>query len=334
MAGKKIKSLKFFYGIPHSHTEYSTGRLNPYEAFEYAKKNGLDFLVITDHNVFLSKRLSYKGKSLSKWSISNLLAEKFRKRNENFLPLIGFETKTSFGDFNIINSNTYFTGVLVNFTLLILWMLNNPDSIVIINHPHHEILSLPYDKLLNKLITSVEVSNGSFPNKYTHHDKYLYKLLDAGWKLGVVNGQDNHRANFGDSENLTVMVSDTLNPKTFIDCYRTRSTFSTESKTLKMYFTINDYFMGEEMILTQNNKLRFMIFAEDIRFKIERIEIVSNNNTVIKKISDINLNSIKYLYDHEISKKWSWFLIRIHQEGDRLCISSPIFLSNTQKVEN
>lgn len=328
---KKFKALKYYYGVPHSHTEYSTGRKTPSDAFQYAHKNGLDFLVITDHNTFLSKKIAFKGKTLSKWNVSNYMAEKYEKKNDDFLPLIGFETKTAFGDFNIINSNTYFTGILKNLNLLILWMINNPNSIVIINHPHKEITSLPYNELLNRLITSIEVGNGSPPHKYIRHDKYFYSLLDSGWKLGAVNGQDNHRVNFGDTENLTVLVTDVLNKKTFIDCYRSRSTFSTESKTLKMYFTINGSFMGEEISPPDDNKIKLMIFAEDLRYKIESIEIVTNNNNTVKKISDININSIKYLYEHEKVIKESWYLIRIHQEGSRLSISSPIFITQNRK---
>ena len=47
--------LKFYYGIPHSHTSLSTGKSSPYESLEHARSNGLDFLIITDHNKYLSE---------------------------------------------------------------------------------------------------------------------------------------------------------------------------------------------------------------------------------------------------------------------------------------
>ena len=92
-----------------------------------------------------------------------------------------------------------------------------------------------------------------------------------------------------------------------------------------MYFTINDSMMGTEIIL-KDDTLRFMIFAEDNNNKIKSIEIVTNKSTIVKKIEDINLNSIKYLYDHKYIEGESWYLIRIWQQDNRLAISSPIFI--------
>lgn len=317
---------KYYYGIPHCHTAYSTGRGTPLDAFEYGKENDLDFMIITDHNSFLEKTISIQGKEISRWISTKNIVEKFRKKNENFLPLIGFETKTSpYGDFNIINPSTFFTGVVRNLNLLLLWMMNNPDSFITINHPHRSITLLDYNEYLNKLITSIEVGNGIYPNKYIRYDKYYYALLDKGWRLGAINGQDNHRINFGDSENLTVIISQELSRTSLIKAFRERRTFSTESKTLRMFFKINDFFMGDE-ITDFPKKLRFIIFAEDLKRKILSIEILSNGGKTIKKISNINLNSIKYIYEQEINEKESWYVIKINEEGNRIAISSPIFL--------
>ena len=323
---KKNKILKCFYGIPHCHTAFSTGRGTPNDAYEYGKNTGIDFMIITDHNSYLGKDLYWNNKEISKWNVTNAMAERFAKKNDSFLPMVGFETKTSlYGDFNIINSNTYFKGIIKDINLLILWMLNNPEAIVTINHPHRNITSLAYNEVLNKMITSMEVGNGSYPNKYIRHDKYYYSLLDKGWKLGAINSQDNHRLNFGDSDNLTGILAYELKKDELIEAFRERRTFSTESRTLEMYFTINDSMMGTEIIL-KDDTLRFMIFAEDNNNKIKSIEIVTNKSTIVKKIEDINLNSIKYLYDHKYIEGESWYLIRIWQQDNRLAISSPIFI--------
>lgn len=326
MGKYKSKSLKYYYGIPHAHSLFSTGKGTPNDAYEYAKNKGLDFLAITDHNSFLSKDITLNHKTISRWSASNYMLDKFSKKNDNFLPLLGFECKSyPYGDFNIINSNTYFTGILKDLRLLVLWMINNPNSIITINHPHKNILLLEYNALLNKLITSLEVGNGYFSNKYVRHDKYYYLLLDKGWKLGAINSQDNHKINFGDFDNVTGVLTTELNNKNIIDAFRNRLTFSTESKTLKLCFTINECLMGQ-ILHPSTKKLKFNIFAEDIINKIIDIEIVTSKNTIIKKINAINLNSIKYIYEHELNIKERWYLIRIYQEGHRLAISSPIFL--------
>lgn len=327
MGKNKTNHLNFYYGIPHAHTFFSTGKGSPYDAYEYSKENGLDFLAVTDHNSLLIKESSTNHKITSKWIISLSMLDKFKKKNDNFLPLLGFEAKTSiYGDLNIINSNTFFTGIINNLTLLTLWMLNNPNSVITINHPHKSVLLLEYNEVLNKLITSIEVGNGIFPKKYLRHDKYYYQLLDKGWKLGAINGQDNHRINFGDSDNLTVILATELNKNTFIEAFRKRATYSTESKTLELYYTINSSLMGSEIFI-EHTKMKFSIVAEDLKNKIISIEIVTNKNIIIKKVENINLNSIKYLYEHEYNLGESWYIVRIYQEGNRLAISSPIFIS-------
>ncbi|GAB6169755.1 hypothetical protein JCM1393_22150 [Clostridium carnis] len=329
---KKIKgfdqnNLKFYYGIPHCHTGYSTGRGNPLEAYEYGRKAGLNFMFITDHNSFLSNEVSIKDEGFTRWQGARYYAAKFKKKYEEFLPLVGFECKTtSYGDLNILNSSTFFTGVVKDLKLLALWMLNNPDALICINHPHKNIRSLIYNPVFNKLITCIEVGNGNPLGKYTRHDKYYFHLLDNGWKLGAINGQDNHRVNFGDSENLTVYIGNNLSNDELISAFRARRTYSTESRFLKFYFTINSSFMGEEIILN-NNKLKIMIFADDIRYKIKEIQIITNKGTLVKSVNNINLNSIKYIYEHNYSPTESWYVIKIIQEGDKISFSSPIFVS-------
>lgn len=320
-----IDDLNFYYGIPHAHCGFSTGRGTPIEAFDYARHNGLDFLILTDHNNYLTKTVHIKEKELSKWDAAKYLAARYNKKHENFLAIIGFESKTNpFGDINVINPNRFFTGMVNNLQLLVLWMLNNPDAFISINHPHRTIESLEHNPILNKLITSIEVGNGSSPNKYLRYEKYYYHLLDKNWKLGAINGQDNHKLNFGDDENLTCIIANELTVTSLVDAFRNRQTYSTESRTLTMYFTINDTFMGD-IIPIEDKDLKFSIFANDPIHKISEIDIISAKGMVVKKISNLNLNKVKYLYAHEALQNELWYIIKITLDNNKIAISSPIF---------
>lgn len=320
-----LDSLKFYYGIPHSHSGFSTGRGTPIEAFDYARHNGLNFLILTDHNNYLTKTVRVKGNELSKWEAAKYLSARYNRKHENFLSIIGFESKTNpFGDINIVNSSRFFTGTVNNFQLLILWMLNNPTAFISINHPHRQIEHLEYNPILNKIITSIEVGNGSYPNKYMRYDKYYYCLLDKGWKLGAINGQDNHRLNFGDDENLTCMISRELTPSSLVSAFRERHTYSTESRSLILYFTINNIFMGSS-VSKNDNELNFSIFTQDPNYKISEIQIISNGGSIIKKIDDLNINRIKYLYKHEPNENETWYVIKVILASGKIAISSPIF---------
>lgn len=325
-------NIKFYYGIPHSHTEFSTGKGSPIEAYEYGYRSGLDFMFITDHNSYLSSEISIKDYKYSKFQGTKVYASKIKKKYDSFLPLVGFECKTYlYGDLNIMNSSNFFTGSVKDLKVLALWMLNNPDAFISINHPHKNIKALPYNPVLNKLITSIEVGNGNPASKYTRHDRYYFSLLDDGWKLGAINGQDNHRINFGDSENLTVCICNSFSTSDIISSFREKRTYSTESRYLKLYFTINDNFMGEEITIS-DDKLRFMIFTEDIKYKIKEIQIITNKGTVIRTIENINLSSIKYLYEHKREPHETWYIIKVIEENNKVAFSSPIFINNTENI--
>lgn len=318
--------LKYYYGIPHCHSSYSTGKGTPLNLYEFAIKCGLDFLFVTDHNNFLTNKTTVKDKTLTKWDATNYFSNKMRKNEDDFLPIVGFECKTStFGDFNIINPSNFFTGAIKDLRLLALWMLNNTQSFIIINHPHKEISKLQYNEVFNKLITSIEVYNGNTASKYTKHEKYYYQLLDYGWKLGAVNGQDNHKINFDQSDNLTAYIANDLSKNSLIDAFRNHRTYSTESRFLKLHFTIDETFMGDTLSI-YSSKIKFLIFAEDIRYKIKEIQIISNGGKIIKKIEDINLSSIKYIYEHQSLQSETWYVIKIIQDDNKTAVSSPIFI--------
>ena len=317
--------IRFYYGIPHCHSNYSTGRETPTELYEYAAKCGLDYLFITDHNDFLNNKSSKDGSS-TKWQSLISICNKFKKSHDDFLPVVGFECKTqSYGDFNVINSKNFFTGTLKDLRLLTLWMINNPTAFISINHPHKNIMDIPYDPIFNNIITSIEVCNGNPSAKITYHEKYFFQLLDCGWKLGAINGQDNHRVNFDESDNLTVYIGNELSKEALIDAFRMHRTYSTESRFLRLYFTINNNFMGES-IVTNNKKLKFLIFAEDVKYRIKDIEIITNGGKLIKSINNINLNSIKYLYEHIPAENESWYVIKVYQSNGKIAITSPIFI--------
>ena len=88
--------------------------------------------------------------------------------------------------------------------------------------------------------------------------------------------------------------------------------------------------MGET-ITSNYDKLKIFIFLEDIRFKIKEIQILSTGGHIIRKIEDIDLNTIKYIYEHHRQANENWFLIKVIQENNKIAISSPIFIEKTKK---
>ena len=72
----------------------------------------------------------------------------------------------------------------------------------------------------------------------------------------------------------------------------------------------------------------------DIRYKIKEIQIISNNGSIIKKIEDINLNNIKYIYEHENLLTETWYVIKVLQEDNKTAVSSPIFINHLNNYYN
>ena len=83
--------------------------------------------------------------------------------------------------------------------------------------------------------------------------------------------------------------------------------------------------MGDTLSI-YSPKIKFSIFTEDIRYKIKEIQIISNGGVIVKKIEDINLNSIKYIYEHQSLESETWYVIRVLQDENKIAVSSPIFI--------
>ncbi|MCY6960605.1 CehA/McbA family metallohydrolase [Clostridium brassicae] len=316
----KHNNYNFYLGNPHSHTSYSTGKGTPSEAFKYAFKKNLDFLIITDH--------SSRFRNTSKWEDTKKETDNFNKNYNKFLALRGFEvTSNRFGHFNVLGTNGYYRKIK-DFNSFTNWLYKeDTKTIVCINHPHKYIESLDYNPHLDKFINFIEVGNGDLNNKYLKGEKYYYKLLDKGWHLGAINGQDNHKHNWGDSDNLTVVISKSLKTDDFMEALEERRTYSSESRTLNLSFKANNYWMGS--IIPINKKINFNIKIEDKKNPINKIELISNDAKIInsKKIS----KKKKAKWDFSLNyKKNKWYVIKVIYENGFCGISSPIFT----KTEN
>lgn len=313
-----INNCKFFYGGFHGHSSLSVGDGSPIDCYNYAYRNNLDFLILADHSSFLLNKEH-------KWNFGLEQCHKFHKKRDGFIPFYGFEGKTDgFGDLNIINSKNYFTGSASNPLVLMIWMINNPSAFIIISNPLKSICLRDFDPNLNKIISCIEVTGGNTA-RYLRREKYFFKLLDKGWKLGCVNGLNETKLNFGDTENLTCIISSKSAKDNLIQSIRMRHTYSTESKTLKLLFFINNTFMGG--ILENFEELRFTILLEDKNYNINKIEILSNDGTIVHQIQNIGLKKIRYIYNHIPTPEESWYVLKIYEETDKIAVSSPIFLN-------
>jgi len=331
VSSKKKKSrsnpydrFKIFYGIPHCHTSISTGRGTVKEAMEHALKNNLDYLIITDHSLYLNK--NYK-KEKSYWQFQKEQANKFMKKHKKFLSLIGFEYKLhSKLDINIIGTKECVSRKISSKEFF-KWISDN-RGIGIINHPGSYVDKIKEKLNLNKIIKCIEVGNGSPPYKYRRYYNQYFKLLDLGWKLAAINGQDNHRKNWGDTTNVTAVFLKKLNLKSLLESYVKGRTYSTESKTLKIYFTINQAIIGDTIDSTNCRKLTFNIIATDDYNLVKAIKIFSKGNSLVReKISDVPTNSLTLTFTIDYPNVNTWYVANVLLENNNEALTSPIYIN-------
>lgn len=330
----KETKYKLYFGVPHSHTSFSSGVGTPTEAYNVCKKRGLDYLIVTDH----SRRLKGKGnldiknnlrktRDFDKWDLTKYEAHLMNKKHSKFLALAGFELSTEFyGHLNIFNSNDCLKTKMKSIYKLIEWLKQRENTIISINHPNENTANINYSCELDKFINLIEVGNGIPSRRYIRSEQIYYKLLDKGWHLGAINGQDNHKDDWGKEDNLTVVLAEKRNSKAFYSALANRRTYSTESRTLKLGVTANDFWMGSILNCSINDNIKFKIYAEDKKNKIRSIQIISNGGNVIKQKSDFN-NKNKVIWQAEITLTESnrWYVIKVILENDKWGIASAIF---------
>lgn len=334
------QEYNFYFGIPHAHTSYSDGQGRPIDALEYAKGRKLDFLFTADHSNFLDgvkhknfeydkHNKQYIEKEGSEWFRTGMDVGFINNKYKDFVALRGFEMRWfAGGHISILNSQNYLNGRKqhLNQEDLSYWLLKQNNVVAAINHPGRSFKPIEYNFELNKVLRLIEVGNGSYPRKYIRCDSYYYKLLDLGWHLGAINGQDNHINNWGDDDNLTVILAKSLSKDALLEAMKGLRTYSTETRSLKLIFKANDLWMGSILEIDYGSTINFEIIAADNYVPIERIQLISNEGRTIKESTCGNQNSVIWKPCITVNKKENWFIIKIIHSNGKWGISSPIFI--------
>lgn len=319
-----FKNLNFYYGISsNSLTSFKDNE--SFNILDKIKSLGLDYAIISHENKDLDYTLNNKTPPISIWKQLAKNIYKFNKRNDNFLALLEFESSiSSLGKVSILNTESFFKGDVNDFKYLAIWLLQNKDYHLTINSFNKDIENFPFKEFLNEVCPSLDINVRSDKNIYSTKENSYFFLLDNGFKIGVL-GQKNYKyppyCNF---TKLTCVISPKLDTKNLISAFKNKHTFFTESKTLKLAFTINDNFMGSSIY--RESTLNLYIYLHDTDHKINKIEILSNGGKKIKEISNINLNKVQYMFKKESSKEETWYVIKVFLDSNLTSISSPIFI--------
>ncbi len=184
------KNYKWYVGVTHCHTTASDGGLTLDELIMSAKKNKLDFIMITDHNVnckelpetdgltlIYGAELSKDGGHCNMWGVKDVIDDK------------DYETCETYEDFLRVKNKAKERG-----------------AVICMNHPHCKQCPWRWEKNPED-IDVLEVWNAP-----THYDnlectEWWHEQLRKGHKLPVVGGSDFHRDYYGVTNLLTWPVT-------------------------------------------------------------------------------------------------------------------------------
>lgn len=350
-------AYQFYFGVPHSHTSYSDGAGTPLQAFYHARGKGLQYHFVTDHSNWLDGvsdgNFEYdiaadeyvegnhpvSGKP-SQWKQTRLDAELFNSTFADFLAMRGFEmTSSIWGHMNTINSDTYVEAksqmvLLRDYYQWIVDVSTRPGANVfsMFNHPNwpdDSFSDLAYVEELDRHINGIEVGNGAPPYSYARAESHYWKALDNGWRLGAMNSQDNHAENWGDGDNLTVIIAPELSAEAFIEALNARRMYSTETRSLALTVKGNGYWMGSVLDVSPGDKVDFEVIAQDSVVPVEKIQLITNGGWVADEITFAGgTDSATWEPSITAAGGAQWFVVKVIHADGSWAHASPIFIAS------
>ena len=163
-------SYKWYVGVPHCHTNASDGKLTLEEVIKKAKKNKLDFLMITDHNVNCKDELP---------------------KVDGLTLIYGAELTKHGGHCNMWGVKDVIDDYDYEDFLKVKDKAKERGAVICMNHPHCKQCPWRWEKNASD-VDVLEVWNAP-----THFDnlectEWWHEQLRNGHKLPVVGGSDYH----------------------------------------------------------------------------------------------------------------------------------------------
>ncbi|MEW6696744.1 MAG: CehA/McbA family metallohydrolase [Bacillota bacterium] len=331
----------FYFGVPHSHTSYSDGKGTPTDAFNHAKQNGLDYLIITDHSNWLdgvtdgnyeynAATDQYEEKDGSEWHKTRQEAEQFNAANNDFLAIRGFEmTSSHWGHINVYNSDSYVEAKsqMTGLNEFYDWLAQQDNVVAAFCHPGWpgDFNNFAYKPELDDKMVAVEVGNGAPPYSYTRFEDDYFTALDNGWHVGAMNAQDNHSNNWGDPDNLTVVLAQELTTDSFMEALKNKRIYSTETRTLELTVKANGHWMGSLVDVKPGDTLQFDIAAQDSQHPIKKVQLITNGGNIAQEQVFNNVNLAQWNPQVTAGSGAEWYVVKVIHADGKWGTASPIF---------
>lgn len=282
LAGKDI-----YFGNLHSHTIYSWGEEvegTPADHFERAKKEGLDFYAITDHDfwLILSPKLG-----ITYWDATKKDVDEANE-DGSFVAIRGYEWSNPVqGHLCIFGTPDFMDIVAAPLLPDIYSWIDKKNAIAQFNHPGDDAVQFgkPYGFDNMKLsmnavdnICLIETANWNVGNNNGRYFDWYVMALDNGWRISPAGNQDNHMLNYL-STYRTAIIADELTQEGIFDAIKARRTYSTDDPDMRVVFKAGDTWMGSDYA-TNENTVELIVMVNDDE-PITDIQIITNTGYVV-----------------------------------------------------
>lgn len=262
-----------YFGTLHAHSSYSDGSGTPAEAYSTAARNGMQFLMLSEHNhnaaepragdradgiQIADKPHLYAGTGAN--SLRSMAAN--ATVNGRFVALWGqeFSTISAGNHVNVFEAPSVIGIPKGEFKQLVAWLDANPDStgaapLIQFNHPAWEpahdnnygrddwghddaawVTAMGAKAGLIEVLNGTATTPGNYLRTYSHEREY-FEYLNLGFRLGPTAGHDNHYKNWGVSTYArTGVVAPALTKAALMTALRERATYASEDPNLKIIF--------------------------------------------------------------------------------------------------
>lgn len=313
--------MNLYSGELHAHTGDSDGVQSVKEAYAYARDVAkLDFFSVTDHSNSFKNEV-YQSKHLSN-------ADEYNTPG-SFVALYGFEqtynNATYYGHLNTIN----YSSLTTRSTKLKQYygiMAEDENALVMFNHPgykwgnfcEYEFWSEEFDKVVNL----AEIKGKSYDGEYA-------LCLSKGWHVSPLYNEDNHTANWGNAgEYCGYALAPALTRQNIVEAFQKNRTYTTTDMTLKIYYKINDEWMGSR--LNNPDKLKVSIDLQTGKVQgLGLVELVGEDNVVV---ASMNLGKTrKYTWEFEVDPHYDYYYVRVSSDKT-WCVTAPIWIENREEL--
>jgi len=315
--------MNLYKGEIHAHTSDSDGQQTVKEAYAYARDVAkLDYFSVTDHSDSF-KNSVYQGSHIPN-------ADSFNEPGK-FVALYGYEQTYNintgyFGHLNTINRASL-TSRSLTLPFFYQEMAKDEDAVVMFNHPGYSWGNfVEYDFYTPEADSAVNLSE----IKSVHAANYEYALsLTKGWHVSPVYNEDNHSANWGTAnEHCGYVLAPALTRQNVIDAFNKNRTYTTSDSTLKIYYKINDEWMGAR--LNNPDNLHFSIQLSTEKAKgLGIISIIAEDGIVVYQKAAGSAKECTLEFD--LPPYYDYYYVKV-ESGSIWAYTAPIWIENREQL--